>query len=1739
MNIVPRLGLFALVALLVTFPAQAQLVISEFLAANSTVLSDQDGEYSDWIELQNTGKTVLNLAGWTLTDDPTRPTRWTLPATNLNAGAYLVVFASGKDRSTAGAELHANFSLNADGEYLALFPPDSTQPTSEFAPAFPVQKPDISFGLSGGQNLYFAPPTPRAANGTGFADFVADTQFSHRRGIYDQAFDLTITCATPGATLRYTTNGAPPSATTGMVYASPLRISGTTVIRVAAFKTGLQPSSIDTQTYLFPEDIFKQSPTGQAPPGWPTSWGGNVVNYGMDPDVVNSATYKNELLPALKSLPIFVLVTELKNLFDPATGIYANASQDGRAWERPASIELIHPNGNEGFQMNCGVRVRGGFSRSSDNPKHALRLFFREEYGKPKLRYPLFGDNGTDTFDNFDLRTFQNYSWSFQGDARGVFFRDQFSRDTQLALGSQAERGNYYHLFINGQYWGIYNTCERPEASYGASYFGGNKEDFDVIKVEAGPYTINATDGNMTAWTTLYNALKTTPVSQATYQKLQGNDPDGTPNPAYPVLLEVDNLIDYQLVIYFGGNLDAPISWFLGESSPNNFYGMRDRTGRSGGFKFFAHDAEHTLLNVGENRTGPFSAGSASITKSNPQYFFQQLASNPEFRIRAADRIHRAFFNGGALTPEANRARVARRTNEIYSAVVLESARWGDSKRAAPFTRNAEWLTEVNRIQNSYFSQRSSTVLGQFRSKGWYPAVVAPSFSQHGGPVAAGARIQMTAPEGTIYYTTDGTDPRLTGGEVARTARLYFEAITLSENTRLKARVRGADGAWSALNAADFQLIQNWTDVQVTELMYRPPNAGSVNGDDLEFLELKNVGGEVRDLSGVRFTQGVLFQFPQGTRIAPGQILVLASQEAAFTNRYPGVKPFGIYSGRLSNSGESLTLLHTAGGVVFDFAWSDAAPWPTGADGAGFSLVPKNPNIRFDPKDPSAWRASARIGGSPGQDDPVSQVPPIQIHELLTHTDPPQSDSVELYNPTGEPVSLAGWFLTDDRNQPRKFRIPESVLLQPYGYAVLTEADFNKPGAMEAFTFSSHGEEVFLFSADPSGNLTGHADGFRFEAAANGVSFGRYTNSVGELQFPAQKENTLGRINAGPRIGPVVLNEFSFDPIPGDVEYVQVKNLSKDPVPLFDPAAPTNTWKVGGLEFSFPMGLTLPPGGLAVVVTGDPTLFRLRQSIPDSVPVLGPATGNLSDSGERLELRRPDSPDSVTNELGQVSWFVPEIVVDAVRYGSRAPWPDTSVARVPALERFPADAYGDDPAHWRVALGGPSPGFENNVNRPPKVLAGEDQSLTGTQFPWATTVTAVASDDGQPGGSLQYQWTQVGGPSGVVFDAPSSAKTQVLLPGQGSFTLRVTVSDGEMSASDEVVLQVTRSAGVVALLPAGSVWKYNDQGRDLGNDWREPGFDDSGWKSGKAQLGYGDGDEVTALGFGPDGNNKFITTYFRSSFTLSGKSEVTDLTMRLVRDDGAVVYLNGVEVARSNLPEGAITFSSLANSAVGGADESNFFEFTLDRSALRDGINVVAVELHQSGGGSSDISFDLEMNAMRFPTNTAPTADAGPDVQSVVGAVTLLTGTFTDDGLPQTPGVPSFTWSQVQGPGVVSFSNPSTPRPRAVFPVAGEYILRFEVQDGAGAATDEVRVTVVADVSTPVVITLQAGANPGIRFTTEPDRSYSILMQARLDGAEWIPVKSFPATSSAQVIEMPLALSESMRFYRVVSPAVP
>ncbi|MBN1360464.1 MAG: lamin tail domain-containing protein [Sedimentisphaerales bacterium] len=789
------------------------VVINEFVASNSRSAADPQNQYDDWIELYNASGAAIDVGGMHLTDDLGEPDKWRLPlgvpaVTTIPPRGYLVIWADG-DIQDAG--LHANFKLSASGEELGLFDIDGT--TLLDSVTFGAQTSDISFGRypDGADDWRFGTfPSPGSSNSRMFEDVVAPVTFSPERGFYDVPVYVTLACDTPDVVIYYTTDGREPydpsgRGPTGSLYTGPILVYKTTCLRACAVKSGWMSSGIQTHTYLLVPDITRQSPQGQ-PPGsmWPSgSVNGQILDYGMDPDVVDNARYADLIDDALLSIPSISLVTNLANLFDSQQGIYVNAGGQGLNWERPVSVELIDPNGADGFQIDAGLRIRGGYSRSGGNPKHAFRLFFRPDYGPSTLQFTLFGDEGAGEFECVDLRTSQNYSWSFEGgnsNSHDTFVREVFSRDTQRDMGQPYTRSRYYHLYINGHYWGLYQTQERSEASYAESYFGGSKEGYDVIKSRAGNggYDIEATDGTLDAWRRLWDAARAGFGSDESYYRVQGLNPDRTPNDDYERLLDVDNLIDYMLCTYYVGDPDGPVSaWAL---VANNFYGIYDRT-HPDGFKFFRHDAEHSLYDLYESRLfAPTTmAVGSQFRQSNPLWLHLQLMAHPEYRTRFADRVYKHFFNDGVLTPQPCAERFAARADQIDLAIVAESARWGDAKRSVPRTRDNDWRPDMDRMMTNYFPNRTDVVLSQFKSQGWYPPFDPPVFYingayQPGGHVAVGDQLSMPGNVGAVWCTLDGSDPRTPGVAGGPSSGLTLVAEAAAK--RVLVPVGTVDDAW-------------------------------------------------------------------------------------------------------------------------------------------------------------------------------------------------------------------------------------------------------------------------------------------------------------------------------------------------------------------------------------------------------------------------------------------------------------------------------------------------------------------------------------------------------------------------------------------------------------------------------------------------------------------------------------------------------------------------------------------------------------------------------------------------------------------------------------------------------------------------------------------------------------------------------------------------------------------------------
>ena len=827
--------------------------------------------------------------------------------------------------------------------------------------------------------------------------------FSHPNGFYTNPFNLRLDVPDQTYTIFYTIDGSNPQTSATVINGGksktitvdPAITVGRAktpcfIVRASLKKDGLATSFPLTQTYIFLDHVINQRHPGAS---WPTGPIKNqAIDLEMDPDITESSKYSGLMKGALTDIPTISVVTEMKDLFDAVTGIYVNAKSHGESWERFCSVELINPSGIQGFNINAGLRIRGGYSRNSQFPKHAFRLFFREEYGAPKLNFPLFETEGVSEFDKIDLRCEQNYSWAHPGDNknRNTGVREVFSRDTQRDMGQPYTRSRYYHLYLNGMYWGLYQTQERSEARYAADYLGGSKEDYDVVKVSTEIGGIEATDGNMNSWQKIYNMCTKGFANNADYFTLEGKDQHGYPKKGGEIMVDIDNLIDYMQIIFYTGNFDSPVSAFIQQNGgPNNFYTIDRRDDKSSGFIFFSHDAEHSMMigpegpgiGIQENRVTIPNMWVGNFSKFHPQWLHFKLSSNKEYRQRFADRAYKNFFNKGVFTHDALRERFQKRAAVITKAIVAESARWGDTFAATPYTYE-NWDAEINDIYNRYFPFRTNIVLEQMKSAGLIMTFNPPVFSKNNirldrdsYPVSGNYEISVSSSIGQIYYTTDGTDPRLVGDQINSTAKEIVSGgiIGLKGTTILKARVKNGE-RWSALASVKFmELNEDYSNLKVTELNYHPTDSlvGTeiISGQSFEFIELKNTGDKAIKLSGLKFTSGIDYEFKETDVLAPKQFYVIASKPKWFYERHFMV-PTGNFGKNFANSGEQVTVSTTAGSPIIDFTYSDANPWPAAADGDGFSLSTLIRNPVGNPADPSYWTISSVFDGTPFADDP-------------------------------------------------------------------------------------------------------------------------------------------------------------------------------------------------------------------------------------------------------------------------------------------------------------------------------------------------------------------------------------------------------------------------------------------------------------------------------------------------------------------------------------------------------------------------------------------------------------------------------------------------------------------------------------------------------------------------------------------------------------------------------------------------
>jgi hypothetical protein len=1001
--------------------ATNSLVISEFLASNQSALADEDGQFGDWIEIYNGTGAAIDLTGWGLTDNAAQPRKWTFPPRMLAHGEYLVVFADNQDGIKNSfyaptSQLHTNFQLSADGEYLALVDPTGAT-VDQFTPTFPSQLPDLAYGRAGtvGPAIGYLTPTPGKVNGQPSSSIPSNVTFSVAPGRFTAGSPISVqllATATSGQVIRYTLDNSEPTLTSGSTYSgNPLTISTTTVVRARAFVNGLK-GILAEANYLF-------------------------VAGAAQPDPATSYT-----------LPIMVIDT------------LGGGTLTGT--EKKAMIAVFEPDAtgkaslaNVPTVLNCGAsHVRG--QSSSGYKKQGFSLEFRDETDGDR-RIPLLGlpSNG-------DWALYAPYDFD------RVYFNNRLAYGLAARLGRYAPRTRFVELYVNpsggalssAHYYGIYVLAETvevdpdrvdvtplsPTDNLGDAVTGGyivsiNKSDEAETVLGANlPYMRNMQQNNLNivttgGMTTFLESPKPAVVTNQqrayidNYLKLTEDAIYGTgfKNPAtglaYTEYLGRDTFIDYHIAQTLPQNIDA-----LRLST----YFYKDRLGKLKAGPIW--DADRSLGSRDSRNNNP-AIWDTNTNLDKTEYFhygwYHRLFQDPDFMQLWVDRYIELRATGGALNyagsilPLIDQfAAEVSPAGTTANAMTRDYARWAVGAAGSGSDLSSGRLPYATEVANvkTWLQSRLAFMDGQILATPTVSAVANGSGGQTVTFTVAGAGAGTQ-----ILVTTDGTDPRVAGGAAAASATVLSSggSLTVSATTRLRFRHRNLTlvafnsdstttkmSKWSGLGDSVITIgaaLATPGDVTISALHYHPANptqaerdAGFLTDTPFEFIELINITNHPITLAGSRFSEGVTFTFPATplAQLAPGERVLLVNNLAAFSKRYTAAaaaRVIGEYGATdsLDNGGETLTLLASNGTtVLLSLAYDDTPDWPAGPDGSGPALVLRAPETNPSLNSGANWRASVASGGTPGESDRQTFTAWKTAHAIASNTDDGDQDGL-------------------------------------------------------------------------------------------------------------------------------------------------------------------------------------------------------------------------------------------------------------------------------------------------------------------------------------------------------------------------------------------------------------------------------------------------------------------------------------------------------------------------------------------------------------------------------------------------------------------------------------------------------------------------------------------------------------------------------------------------------------------------
>lgn len=1105
---------------------------------------------------------------------------------------------------------------------------------------------------------YLEEPTPGSANTAEIPSGAGPVTISIPGKLCSGPVTVALSAPVAAETIYYTLDGSDPSISS-IEYTGPITISSTTGLRARSFETGLALGPISSETYVFLDS--------------------GVQSFSSDLPIVIVDNLGGGDIPSTSSQAAFMAFFE--------------QSSDGRTYMT----------NNFTLGSRAGIRRRGESSLRATNkkPNLAVETWGPDSNEDAKIA-PLGMPSESDwilwapyNFDRAGLRNAFIYDISNQSDNYAV--RTRFVEVFLNAYGGNVTMDDYAGLYLFEEK--IKRDNDRVDVE-SITPFDNDEPAITggyILRIDKDDPDQNLLSGmRQSRLYCIYPQSDEITVAQESYisnfiidfeSQLSNSDPIT----GYPSYIDVDVFIDHNIFNMLTKNADGlRISTYM----------HKPRNGKLAMGPIWDFDRSMDSTDGRDDDPLGWDGRDFSYINTGPTYWWEDLFGNADFWQKYIDRWQEIRQN--VLSDTNVTATIDTMAAEIAEARVRDISKWGQNPRSGSNGLDGTQQGEVNYLK-WWLTTRMNWIDTQL--------IDTPVFSQADEAIDTPIQLAITAPAGTtVYYTTDGTDPRAPGGLPTASATAYTGAITIQPGSFVQARAWDGttwgsnpptEAPWSGPVNATFPQAE--AQLYVTEVHYNPadPDPSSVfDSDDFEFIELQNVSDTPLDLRGYTLDGGIEFAFSDGAveLLPPDGYVVIVRNLEAFSTRYNtnGMTIAGEYSGKLSNSGDNIRL-EFYGWKIYEIAYSDARGWPAAPNGGGPSLIPINDTISsqgFDILDyPGNWRASTYIGGSPGESDP--EIPQsIVINELTAHTDtglePPfdSNDQIELYNPTENSITLnAYWFLSDDLADPMKWNIPAGTVIPSKGWVLFDEDDFH-PDRTSGFGLDKAGEMLTL-SYLPNTAEDRVVECVAFKGQANGRSLGRYPDGNAWFQTLTP---TPGVANQLPPAG-IHIQELMYNPRPVDnineddvLEFILITNASASKVTFDGSTGCTNTWRFnGGIEYDFKPGTFINSGELIWIVPFDPendqeskALFCSTYDLDaGSITLLGPYSSNLSDSGERIALEQPQASDN-PDAPDEISW----IVIDEVTWSDEFPWPALADGTGLALMR--TGTAGNDPQSWTV-----------------------------------------------------------------------------------------------------------------------------------------------------------------------------------------------------------------------------------------------------------------------------------------------------------------------------------------------------------------------------------------------------------------------------------------------------------------------